>query len=254
MTLLEIMPNRAADLLSLLETITIIPDGSDIEALIESSGESKQARVLSFVNQHAFNLAWTDKAFSEELRRADYLLRDGVGLEILLSLIGIQPGKNCNGTDIIPHLLEQRKGKSIALFGTREPWTSAAAAKIEEMGLKVCATLNGFEEEQRYIDLAKDAKPDIILLAMGMPRQEQLAGRLRESLECGLIINGGAILDFLAERFPRAPRWVQSSRLEWLFRLALEPRRLARRYLSGGAVFAFRGLLVKQHALTRQTQ
>lgn len=248
------MGNRATELLLVLETVTVVNGPENRDALIESCIRREGACVVSFLNQHAVNLAWTDKKFSEELRQADYLLRDGVGLELLMSLIGIPPGENCNGTDFIPEILRRCRGKSIALFGTNEPWLGLAAAKIEKMGLEVSVALNGFEEEDRYIALAKAVKPDIILLGMGMPRQEFLARRLREEIDRGIIINGGAILDFLGERFPRAPKWVQSSRLEWFFRLAMEPRRLARRYLSGGALFALRGLLVKRHSLTRSMQ
>jgi len=71
-----------------------------------------------------------------------------------------------------------------------------------------------------------------ILLAMGMPRQEEVAVELKRALDHRvLIINGGAIVDFLAGRFARAPTLVQRLGFEWAFRLAQEPRRLFRRYL-----------------------
>src|SRR5690606_40821841 len=74
----------------------------------------------------------------------------------------------------------------------------------------------------------------IIVLAMGMPKQEQVAVQLRDALNTpALLICGGAILDFAAERFPRAPLWMRRFGLEWLFRLLLEPRRLFKRYALG---------------------
>jgi hypothetical protein len=76
---------------------------------------------------------------------------------------------------------------------------------------------------------------------MGMPKQERVALLLRDALAhpC-VIVAGGAILDFLAGRFPRAPRALRRVGLEWLYRLAFEPRRLASRYLLGNAAFLWR--------------
>jgi hypothetical protein len=83
----------------------------------------------------------------------------------------------------------------------------------------------------------------LIILGMGMPRQEIVALALRAALHrpC-LIVCGGAILDFLGGRVPRAPRLLQGLGLEWAWRLAREPRRLFRRYVLGNPVFIGRAL------------
>jgi exopolysaccharide biosynthesis WecB/TagA/CpsF family protein len=85
----------------------------------------------------------------------------------------------------------------------------------------------------------------LIILGMGMPRQEIVALALRAALHrpC-LIVCGGAILDFLGGRVPRAPRLLQGLGLEWAWRLAREPRRLFRRYVLGNPVFIGRALLL----------
>jgi len=80
-----------------------------------------------------------------------------------------------------------------------------------------------------------------VVLGMGMPKQETVAQQLRAAVSGPiLIINGGAVLDFLADRFQRAPPLLRSLGLEWLFRLLLEPRRLWRRYIVGNIVFLAR--------------
>ena len=85
--------------------------------------------------------------------------------------------------------------------------------------------------------------PALIVLGMGMPRQEQVARELRATLDhpC-LIVCGGAIIDFLGGKTSRAPRWMRGAGLEWLFRLALEPRRLFKRYVIGNPLFIARAL------------
>jgi exopolysaccharide biosynthesis WecB/TagA/CpsF family protein len=83
---------------------------------------------------------------------------------------------------------------------------------------------------------------------MGMPKQELLSATIARELPGPmLIVNGGAILDFLAHRVPRAPRVMRNLGLEWLFRLLIEPTRLWRRYLIGNLVFLWRTLQVVQY-------
>jgi N-acetylglucosaminyldiphosphoundecaprenol N-acetyl-beta-D-mannosaminyltransferase len=83
----------------------------------------------------------------------------------------------------------------------------------------------------------------VIVLGMGMPRQEEVAAVLRSALgyPC-LIICGGAIIDFLGGKTSRAPGWMRAFGLEWLYRLGLEPKRLFRRYVLGNPLFIARAL------------
>jgi UDP-N-acetyl-D-mannosaminuronic acid transferase (WecB/TagA/CpsF family) len=83
-----------------------------------------------------------------------------------------------------------------------------------------------------------------------MPKQERVAVALRATLdEPALIVNGGAVLDFLGERFPRALSWMRSAGLEWLFRLALEPARLYGRYVAGAGPFLSRVVRLRLQSL-----
>lgn len=243
------MRSRETEVLSLLKAVTIVADERARQALIQACAHPERPFVLSFVNQHALNLAWREQSLCGQLKRSDLLLRDGVGLEVLYGLLGHEAGANCNGTDFIPAVLRVCEGQSILIFGTRNPWLDAAAKRVGAIGLDVRATLEGFEKPERYLALARELKPDVVLLGMGMPRQERLSLELRAALvhPC-LIINGGAIVDFLGGRFPRAPKWIRALRLEWLFRLGMEPRRLASRYLYGGAVFGLRAIKIAHRA------
>ncbi|AKM04665.1 WecB/TagA/CpsF family glycosyltransferase [Burkholderia pyrrocinia] len=195
--------------------------------------------VVSWLNAHAIVTAKSAPSFLEDLRGSDLILRDGVGVSVLLKMIGANPGANMNGTDLIPQIVRGFDGKSIALFGTSEPYLSRAADAVAQLGGRVVATLDGFQEPHAYVQCATAARADLVILGMGMPKQERVAMMLRDALDTPcVILNGGAILDFMARRFPRAPRLWRQLRIEWLFRLILEPRRLWRRYLLGGARFA----------------
>ena len=87
------------------------------------------------------------------------------------------------------------------------------------------------------LDELNRSEAQLVILGMGVPRQEIWAARCRsELIHARLVVSGGAILDFLSGSVPRAPRWLRSLRLEWLFRLCLEPRRMWRRYILGSFV------------------
>lgn len=232
----------------LLDRLRLVESDPCLGQLLDALTSLSQPTILSFLNQHGVNIAFSSSDFRAAIERSDVLLRDGVGVELCLRAIGRPAGHNCNGTDLIPQILSRYSGRGVAVFGTRDPWLAQGCERIEALGPEIVAAHHGFSPDDVYIAEVERTKPALILLAMGMPRQEVLAAKLAASCEhpC-LIVNGGAIVDFLAARFPRAPVVIRRMRLEWLFRLAREPRRLCRRYVAGGVAFALLvgGLMIR---------
>jgi N-acetylglucosaminyldiphosphoundecaprenol N-acetyl-beta-D-mannosaminyltransferase len=229
---------RAREFFELHQRIHCIPDAQAHDALLEELKHPSRPYIVSFVNAHAANLGWNTPAMLESLLRSDLLLRDGIGVKLGLKAFGRPYGLNMNGTDFIPKIARAYKGRRAALFGTRSPWLDTARQKLEAEGLVVVACHDGFSPPEKYLELAEETKPELIILAMGMPKQEDIAVRLRERLSHPvLIVNGGAILDFLGGKVTRAPELMRKIGMEWLYRLYLEPKRLARRYLLGIPVF-----------------
>lgn len=232
----------------LLAALRRVPDAAARERLLDALVHPAGPRVLAFANAHALNLAARDAAFFEDLAAADWLLRDGQGMAWLLRLLRQPPGLNLNGTDLIPALVarlgQAQPGARIALLGTRAPWLARAGTRLQALsGGAHCLVADGFLPDAEYLRLAARESPHLVVLAMGMPRQERLARALRASAHAPcLIICGGAIADFLGGRFPRAPRWLRRLGLEWVWRLGREPRRLFRRYVLGNPLFLARAL------------
>lgn len=222
--------------------------------LLEWLGESQDPVVVAFVNAHAMNSAATSRHFFEALMSADVLLRDGIGLSILMELLNQRPGVNMNGTDLIPKIMQRFSGGTIALFGTQEPWLSRARQAVVSRVApgSPCVIAHGFHDTAAYVRLAALHKPRLIVLGMGMPRQEEVAVVLRAALgyPC-VIVCGGAIIDFLGNKTPRAPAWMRKTGLEWLYRLGREPRRLFQRYVVGNPAFIGRALKLAAHSLRR---
>jgi N-acetylglucosaminyldiphosphoundecaprenol N-acetyl-beta-D-mannosaminyltransferase len=202
---------------------------------------SARSCVISFVNAHAVNLACDDPNFFKVLMSADLLLRDGLGVQLLMRAIGRGPGMNMNGTDFIPRLLATSKSLPIALYGSSADVASAAAARLQNEGAVRVTHCDGFRAVEHYLQRIQEDQPRVVVLGMGMPKQELLADAIvKASTQPILVINGGAILDFMSGRIRRAPAPLRRFGLEWMFRLWLEPRRLWRRYLVGNAVFMAR--------------
>jgi exopolysaccharide biosynthesis WecB/TagA/CpsF family protein len=202
--------------------------------------------VLSYINAHAYNLMHRDVEFKKNILQSDIVLRDGVGMAILLRLMKVDPGLNMNGTDFNPAILLHYPQVGTALLGTTDRNLKAARKNLEKKGVNIVACMDGFQNDHAYLSLLQKTRPRIILLGMGMPRQEQLAMILKKQLDfpC-LILNGGAILDFLSGHISRAPLWLRALRCEWLYRLLREPKRLWKRYLLGNTIFLARAILLK---------
>ena len=233
----------------LLDRIVSVPDEHELQRLLARVAHPRQALVLAFVNAHAMNSAAGSAAFHAALIGSDLLLRDGSGMAALYRLMGRDAGLNLNGTDLIPRIMASFDGRRIALFGTVDEFADRARDSMAGAITPHSAidSVHGFHEVDIYIAMARARRPDLIVLGMGMPKQELLAVALRNALHdtpC-LIVCGGAIIDFLGGKTSRAPGWVRKAGCEWLYRLALEPRRLFTRYVLGNPAFLVRALALR---------
>ena len=249
--------NNLFRLKSLFEKVSNCDSNAEWQKLTDAHATNPSPMVLSFLNAHAVNLACVDPSFFNDLLKANILLRDGVGLEIGLSLIGREPGLNLNGTDLIPQIIKRYDCQDIVLMGTKEPYLSRAKSYIERtVNSRVVACVDGYREKDHYRGVIQRHKPSLVVLGMGMPKQEQIASYLQDNVDGPmLLINGGAILDFWANRVRRAPNWIQLIRLEWLYRLLQEPSRLWKRYLVGNPLFLLRvvGLRILDGRFSEET-
>ena len=225
----------------LLSRLRIARDEAEKAVLMKDLSELEAPQVVAFLNQHAVNLAWEHRELWSDLGAADVLLRDGIGVKTVLRWMGREPGLNLNGTDLIPEILAVYEGRPVAVYGTSSPWLEAATQSVAESGCIVVSAMDGFHSDIVYLDDAREHRPALILLGMGMPKQERVARLLRAQLiDPTLIVCGGAVLDFIGGRVVRAPLWVRRADLEWLFRLVHEPTRLWSRYGPGGVRFLVR--------------
>lgn len=228
----------------IVQKLRRVETDQSLETLLAELSDVSHPHVLAFVNAHAMNVVAASADFFHALSSADLLLRDGSGMATLLSLMAQPPGLNMNGTDLIPTIIRRFNGRTIALYGTSPPFLDRACVKVQRLAPEsALCSAHGFLAPETYLELALSTRPELIVLGMGMPKQESVARHLRDVLPgpC-LIVCGGAILDFLGARVARAPRLLRAVGLEWLYRLVLEPRRLFVRYVLGNPLFLYRAL------------
>ena len=99
------------------------------------------------------------------------------------------------------------------------------------------------DDDAEVVDRINAARPDVVWVGLGSPKQDLWMAAHRERLEAPLLVGVGAAFDFYTGRVRQAPRWMMRIGLEWLFRLFQEPRRLWRRYLLGNPRFVFNVIL-----------
>jgi alpha-1,3-mannosyltransferase len=173
------------------------------------------------------------------------VLNDGIGVNFASRLLYGEPfPENLNGTDFCPSLLDAAgpDARVFLLGGTPSIAEKAGAALRERgRGVSVVGTHHGYFEladSQAIVQMAIDSGANIMLVGMGQPKQEIWAAQYAAHFP-GPVLCVGACLDFMAGKFSRAPHLFRALNLEWAYRLTLEPKRLARRYLIGNFSFIF---------------
>jgi len=199
-------------------------------------------------NAHHLVLLQNDALLREIYERAFLVVPDGVPLLWAAALLGRRLSGRVNGTDLFEALCARAAGGDLRVFllGGREGAAAAAAARlrVRHPNLTICGTycppLN-FEhdagENAKVRAAIEAARPHLLFVGLGAPKQEYWMHRNLESLAVPMALGIGVSFEFVAGLVPRAPRWMQRCGLEWLHRVGAEPARLWRRYLFGNAAF-----------------
>jgi N-acetylglucosaminyldiphosphoundecaprenol N-acetyl-beta-D-mannosaminyltransferase len=222
-------------------------------ATIFEPPDGGRARMIHFVHPHSLNLAAFDRDHRARLARADALLPDGVGLRVAASILGISLRGNVNGTDLLPLVCREARSRGVplALIGAAPGVAEQCAERLTRAarGLRIPLVSHGYLGATAAHAVAARIRSlgrVVALVGMGSPLQERWACRYLASAPDATAVTVGGLFDFFSGRLPRAPEAVRDLGLEWLYRLSLEPRRLARRYLVGNPLFVL--LALRQRA------
>jgi N-acetylglucosaminyldiphosphoundecaprenol N-acetyl-beta-D-mannosaminyltransferase len=224
---------------------------SDYEEVIDWMEAMIAAGARGYVTAAAVNLVMSAREDPETLASvlgATLAVPDGQPLVWALRALGHEGATRVYGPDLMARFCERAAGNGtpIYLYGGRTPEALATLeARLGERfpGLRIAG---GFsppfreltaEEEEGVIASIDSSGASVVWVGTGQPKQERWMSRMRPRLVAPLLVGVGAAFDFHAGLIPQAPRWMQRGGLEWLYRLAREPRRLWRRYARYNPLF-----------------
>lgn len=203
-----------------------------VDAAMEQIRAHKKGYVVT-PNSEIVYVAQTDTVFRDILNRASLVLPDGIGIIYAAKILGQKLSGKVAGCDFAEALVYQlsQEGRSLFLLGAKPGVAELAAKNLQKKypGLVIAGTCDGyFKNEADAVKAVNDARPDVLFVCLGAPKQERfMAGHMDElnvTLSCGL---GGSV-DVFAGTVQRAPEIFIKLGLEWFYRLLKEPKRIGR--------------------------
>ena len=225
----------------------LITDEKQVIQLASESIEKDKGCLVTYFNQQCFNIYSSDNDYKNLIDKNFTTYIDGTGLRIALRLCGYKISSTFNASDLNEKLFKFffDKNCSVYLVGGKIPMNIITNENSNK--LKPTGYLQGFfkpEEEEVIIQKIIDNEPDVIIVGMGVPRQELFSIKLANKMKEARIICVGNFLEFYFGTVKRVPKMFRNKGVEWIFRLILEPKRLWKRYLFGIPKFFF--LLLKE--------
>jgi N-acetylglucosaminyldiphosphoundecaprenol N-acetyl-beta-D-mannosaminyltransferase len=218
-----------------------------------------RTRAVFIVNAHTLNLAWDRPAYRAVLNSADAVFGDGAGVRLAARLERMRMRDNLVGTDLLPAFFraQSARGYGYFLLGGSPGTPERGAQRLRQNfpGIRIAGCHHGFFGEQKAADvirLINAAAPDMLLVAMGNPLQEEWIHRHRMALRVPVAIGVGGLFDHWSGALRRAPRWVRKLSLEWVQLLMQQPNKWPR-YLLGNPKFVLCALSAARRIGPRET-
>lgn len=242
------MPKKVTILGVSVDAITM----GEAVARIDGFIEKRTPVLVATANAEMLMRATHDGALRRILQGAAMVTPDGAGTVWAAHHLGHAMPERVAGYDMVQELMREApaKHRRIFFFGSAPGVADKAKAKAEQLypGIEIVGTRNGFftaADEPAIIEEIKAAHPDILLAALGVPKQEKWLAKHLGELGVPVAIGVGGTFDVMAGVMKRAPRWMQRAKLEWLFRGMMQPQR-------AGRLLALPRFVLKVHAQKRK--
>jgi N-acetylglucosaminyldiphosphoundecaprenol N-acetyl-beta-D-mannosaminyltransferase len=219
-------------------------------AAIADAVRARRKGYICVSGVHGVMEAQSDAAFRKILNNAFLCTPDGMPMVWMGKLNGHSEMHRVYGPDLMLDVCAWSENNPCCHFfyGGAEGVAAALAEKLKAKfpKLEIAGTFAPPfrpltpEEEKRFVETVRSARPDILWVGLSTPKQEKFMAEFLPKLDVTLMIGVGAAFDFHSGRVKQAPRWMQRSGLEWFYRLCQEPRRLAKRYFKNNPLFALK--------------
>lgn len=234
---------RQVDVRGLTLTIGTLDVAVDV---LEDVLKRSDKRTAVFANVHVVETARRDPQLSRAVTDASFVFPDGAPVAWAARILSGSPAERICGSDIFDQLCRrsERTPYRHFFFGSTRDVLDGLVERVsgEYPGLRICGTFSPpFGDDwlmsDESVDRINAAAPDVVWVGLGAPKQEIWMASARDAVDAPLLLGVGAVFDFVSGYKRRAPEWMQRTGLEWLFRLAQEPRRLVRRYALTNTAF-----------------
>lgn len=202
--------------------------------LVKKDIASENKRFIITANPETFNIAIKKEEFYDTLMDKDtVLIPDGIGIVKAANIQKYNVKERITGIDLAEYLLKTADEKKlrVALLGAKEEVISKLKEKInnELPNINIVECENGYiKDKDAFFDKLVSKNPDIVLVALGIPYQEELIYKHLNRFKKGIFVGVGGSFDVLSGTKKRAPKIFQKLNLEWLYRIAKEPKRIKR--------------------------
>jgi N-acetylglucosaminyldiphosphoundecaprenol N-acetyl-beta-D-mannosaminyltransferase len=221
-----------------------------LDEVVETVRHGRRQTIV-YVNAHCMNVQHRDPMYRDILASADIVYCDGMGVVLAARLTGQAVPERMTGADWIEDLCRTAVEHNLSLYllGSAPAAVHGAASVLGTRypDVHIVGAMDGYHVGPATIADINRRHPDVLLVGMGVPRQEKWIAHHRAELDVPVVWAVGGLFDVVSGRVPRGPRWMTQHGLEWLYRLIVEPRRLWRRYLLGNPRFLW-------HVLSSQTR
>ena len=207
------------------------------DCLTARADEQRHPKLVFACNGHVIATAARDEAFRAVFKQADIVHADGQAAVFASRLTDSPIPERSATTDFIHDAsrVAAQHGLRFFLLGTTDETNAEAARRLREIypGLQIVGRRHGYFSRDEEKDICEEinlTQPDVIWVGLSVPLEYEFSVRNKARLRAGWLVTCGGCYNFVTGAYKRAPRWMQQSGLEWLFRLWLEPKRLFWRY------------------------
>ncbi|MGE4301047.1 MAG: WecB/TagA/CpsF family glycosyltransferase [Victivallaceae bacterium] len=225
-----------------------------LDAIFEMVARGQNGNILVTMNvdfavnaHHAFSFVPRNQPLLDLMRRSPLVTADGMPILLLAKLIGTPLAERVTGADMVPDIAGRaascgarlyilggnadNNARAMEILSQRYP--GVVFAGCETPFVKLDSTPECESENLALCDRINAARPDILFVCLGNPKQELWSAKYACKLNVPVIIGVGGTFNFISGNVRRAPMWMQKSGLEWIYRIIQEPRRLLKRYMAG---------------------
>ena len=231
-----------------------------VQQAVKFAGMTDRGRYICYLNAHVYNLARQNPRLQAVLSRSSICYADGASVVWAANRFGGQLGGRLTAADFFPEVIQSlvESQRRVFILGGKPGIAERAAAELgrRASGFTPVGVHHGFfdtsRESDQVVAAIRETRPHVLVVGMGTPKQELWIADHLDKLGVPLVWAVGALLDYCAGEERRCPDWMGNHGLEWLYRLILNPRRRALRYLLGNPRFVWSVLTARPHPATER--